>query len=95
MKKTRRRTPKAEEGYIDHSEAEAARAEVAACFRCGSSELVQVAAKCNDLCRLTRNGKTEWDYVPDDLGLGNDPDYVSFTYCRRCGQMQNDEFMNQ
>ena len=69
--------------------------ETTLCFRCGSPELVQVSAKCNDLCRLTRNGKTEWGYVPDDLGLGNNQDYVSFTYCRRCGQMQNDEFRDQ
>lgn len=65
------------------------------CFRCGSDALVEVAAKCSDLCRLTRGGQTEWGYVPGDLGLGGNPDYVSFTYCRRCGQMQNDEFRNQ
>ena len=30
----------------------------------------RVPAKCNDLCRLTRNGKTTWGYVPGDIGLG-------------------------
>jgi hypothetical protein len=64
----------------------------APCFRCGATELVQIAAKCSDLCRVTRGGKTEWGYVPDGLGLGDDPNYVEFTYCRRCGQMQNEEF---
>jgi len=62
------------------------------CFRCGSTEIIQVAAKCSDLCRVTRCGKTEWGYVPGDLGLGSDENYVEFTYCRKCGQMQNDEF---
>ena len=65
------------------------------CFRCGGTNLIEVAAKCSDLCRITRRGKTEWGYVPGDLGLGGNPDYVSFTYCRACGQMQNDEFRNQ
>jgi hypothetical protein len=64
----------------------------ATCFRCGATDLVQIAAKCNDLCRVTRGGKTEWGYVPDDLGLGSDDNYVEFTYCRKCGQMQNGEF---
>ena len=64
----------------------------AVCFRCGSGELVQVAAKCNDLCRLTRNGKTTWCYVPGDIGLGHDENYAEFTYCPKCGQMQNEEF---
>ena len=64
----------------------------AACFRCGSTDLVQIAAKCSDLCRVTRGGKTEWGYVPDGIGLGEDPNYVELTYCRKCGQMQNAEF---
>ena len=62
------------------------------CVRCGATELIQIAAKCSDLCRVTRGGKSEWGYVPGDLGLGEDPNYVEFTYCPRCGQMQNDEF---
>ena len=64
----------------------------AACFRCGSTDLVQIAAKCSDLCRVTRGGKTEWGYVPEGIGLGEDPNYVELTYCRKCGQMQNAEF---
>jgi hypothetical protein len=70
------------------------------CFRCGSTDLVQIAAKCNDLCRVTRGGQevavdrrgTTWGYVPGDLGLGSDDNYVEFTYCRKCGQLQNEEF---
>jgi hypothetical protein len=59
-----------------------------ACFRCGSDDIIQIAAKCNDLCRVTRGGKTEWGYVPEGIGLGEDPNYVEFTYCRMCGQIQ-------
>ena len=62
------------------------------CFRCGATDLIQIAAKCNDLCRVTRGGKTEWGYVPGDIGLGSNESYVEFTYCRMCGQMQNAEF---
>jgi hypothetical protein len=62
------------------------------CFRCGSTDLIQVAAKCSDGCRVTRGGKTSWGYVPLSLGLGENGDYVEFTYCRKCGQMQNAEF---
>ncbi len=64
----------------------------ATCFRCGSTEIIQIAAKCSDLCRITRNGKTEWGYVPDGIALGEDPNYVEFSYCRKCGQIQNPEF---
>jgi hypothetical protein len=62
------------------------------CFRCGATDLVQIAAKCSDGCRVTRGGKTSWGYVPLSLGLGENGDYVEFTYCRKCGQMQNAEF---
>ena len=65
------------------------------CFRCGGTDLIQVAAKCSDLCRVTRGGKTEWGYVPGDIGLGSDENYVEFIYCRKCGQMQNAEFKAQ
>ena len=65
----------------------------AVCFQCGSTRLVEVGAKCNDLCRLTDNdGNTTWGYVPKNIGLGTDENYVAFTYCRECGQMQNEEF---
>jgi hypothetical protein len=70
------------------------------CFRCGSEDIIQIAAKCSDMCRVTRNGQetavgrrgTVWGYVPADIGLGESQDYVEFTYCRKCGQMQNAEF---
>jgi hypothetical protein len=72
----------------------------APCFRCGSEDIIQIAAKCSDMCRVTRKGNavavgrrgTEWGYVPADIGLGESQDYVEFTYCRKCGQMQNAEF---
>ena len=78
-----------------HAEKAKAQRAPVVCFRCGASELIEVAAKCNDLCRLTRGGKTTWGYVPADIGLGSDENYAEFTYCRKCGQMQNEEFRAQ
>jgi hypothetical protein len=88
------RSPKRKERAMKKKQVKMAEVEATPtpCFRCGGTDLIQVAAKCSDMCRVTRNGKTEWGYVPGDLALGENPDYVEFTYCRKCGQMQNAEF---
>jgi len=61
------------------------------CSKCGGGARVEVTAKCSDLCALqgTLQG-TNFNYtgyVPEGLGLGNDGDYVEFSYCPDCGQM--------
>ncbi len=59
------------------------------CTQCSSDQLANVGAKCSDLCSF----ETVWDqyesdgYVPDGVGIGGG-DYVEFTYCLNCGQIQ-------
>lgn len=61
------------------------------CQNCGGvARLVQVSAKCSDLFHSV-SGKTHKEYegyVPD--WIGSYGDYVEFTVCRHCGQMQGD-----
>lgn len=62
------------------------------CQRCkGTAKMVQVSAKCSDMYwqRNLKTGKEYDGYVKDwissPMGGG---DYVSFTVCRHCGQLQ-------
>ena len=58
------------------------------CQRCnGTAKLYRVYAKCSDQCSIDHhNGKVTDGYVPD--WIGEYGDYVSFTVCRHCGQVQ-------
>lgn len=57
------------------------------CQRCKSTRIASINAKCSDLCNA-RIGRQESDgYVPDDMGIGGG-DYVEFTHCLACGQLQ-------
>jgi len=65
------------------------------CQRCGgTSKLYNVQAKCSDrFISQHVGGKEHMGYVPDWIGgygKGDDAggDYVCFTICRGCGQMQ-------
>lgn len=60
------------------------------CQRCnGQAKLVQISAKCSDMySHVTAAGKEYDGYVPD--WIGEYGDYVTFTVCRHCGQMQGD-----
>ncbi len=56
--------------------------------RCNSDQVADVNAKCSDLCFVTYPDGREHDgYVPGDLGIGGG-DYVEFSLCLNCGQMQ-------
>ena len=71
------------------------------CQRCGGkAKMTWVQAKCSDLYdQVNLNTGKEYDgYVPDWIGTYGD--YVSFTICRHCGQVQGawpelDATMNQ
>lgn len=70
------------------------------CQRCnGTKKLYSISAKCSDLYSHTHIGGNSYDgYVPD--WIGEYGDYVSFTICRHCGQVQGswpelDKSMNQ
>lgn len=59
------------------------------CQNCGSERIGKVSAKCSDACHY-RLGELELSYyVPSDLGIGGG-DYVEFSYCLDCGQMQGE-----
>lgn len=58
------------------------------CQQCGQTRLVSVCAKCSDLCNIQFwGGKEQNGYVPSKFGIGGG-DYVEFTYCFDCGQIQ-------
>jgi hypothetical protein len=64
---------------------------IAKCQRCyGQSKLYSISAKCSDMYSHVnlKSGKEYEGYVPD--WIGEYGDYVSFTLCRHCGQIQGE-----
>lgn len=60
------------------------------CRKCGSGRIADIAAKCSDCCScsLVNDGKRgDHGYVPVDMGIGGG-DYVEFSFCLDCGQIQ-------
>lgn len=60
------------------------------CRRCGGGRLAEICAKCSDLCSysLANDGEKRGNgYVPGDMGIGGG-DYVEFSLCLDCGQIQ-------
>lgn len=57
------------------------------CSRCSSARIVQISAKCSDLCYVQIGNRARDGYVPEDLGLGGG-DYLRFNSCLDCGQIQ-------
>ena len=62
------------------------------CSRCQSTRIARVTAKCSDLCYVKIEGVGEHDgYAPTDMGIGTKDtcgDYVEFSWCLDCGQIQ-------
>jgi len=59
------------------------------CQRCNSTRLLDVSAKASD-CVSLRSGEYEHHgEMPDDVNLGGG-DYVRFTVCLDCGQIQGE-----
>jgi hypothetical protein len=57
------------------------------CQLCKSNRVINVNAKCSDCCSV-QLGNSEVDgYVPKDLGIGGG-DYIEFSLCLQCGQLQ-------
>jgi hypothetical protein len=57
------------------------------CQRCKSERTAHVSGKTSDMCSVQVGEKDSNDYVPRDMNIGGG-DYVSFSYCLDCGQMQ-------
>lgn len=62
------------------------------CQRCkGDAKLYQISAKCSDMYSHNHIGGKSYDgYVPEWIGPNGYGDYVEFTICRHCGQVQGD-----
>ena len=58
-----------------------------ACQRCASDNVFRLNAKCDDRCDVRTPTKEYEGYVPYHLGVGGG-DYVNFSVCADCGQMQ-------
>lgn len=58
------------------------------CFRCKSSRVANVTAKCDDRCGVNLSTQEHDGYVPEDVGIGGG-DYISFHWCLDCGQIQD------
>jgi hypothetical protein len=61
------------------------------CLKCSSDRVANVDAKSSDMNTIyvsnNWTGELEPGYVPDDMGIGSG-DYLSFSYCLQCGQIQ-------
>ena len=58
------------------------------CIRCNLDDYIaNVSAKCSDMCYFGFKNHEQVGYVPDDIGIGSG-DYISFSYCLHCGQIQ-------
>lgn len=62
------------------------------CMQCGgTAKLYRISAKCSDQYHQEHIGGKEYDgYVPD--WIGEFGDYVEFTVCRHCGQIQSEDW---
>jgi len=58
-----------------------------ACQRCKSDRVLDVGAKCSDCCGISSHNSEHEGYVPKGIGIGGG-DYVEFSYCLECGQIQ-------
>lgn len=60
------------------------------CQKCKGNRVVHNTVKCSDKCFVTfPSGKEYEGYVPGNLGIGGG-DYVKFSHCLDCGQIQGE-----
>lgn len=57
------------------------------CQKCHSKRVANLNAKCSDCCSVSIGTSDHDGYVPKGLGIGGG-DYVEFSYCLDCGQLQ-------
>lgn len=62
---------------------------MANCQHCKSERVINIVGKCSDCFSAFINDKSHDGYVPNDLGIGGG-DYIEFSYCLECGQMQGE-----
>lgn len=57
------------------------------CHNCNSDRIVKVNSKSGDRNTISYHDQYLDGYVPRDIGIGGG-DYIRFSYCLNCGQMQ-------
>jgi len=60
------------------------------CDKCKSDRIVSVVSKASDRNNIWV-GHLDYEhigYLLPDIGIGNDDDYITFTYCLECGKIQ-------
>ena len=57
---------------------------------CGGNRIARVSAKCSDLCwvQVPHLDAEKDGYVPRNIGLGDESDYVDVDFCLDCGRLQ-------
>lgn len=60
------------------------------CQKCESHRLADITGKTSDLCFVTFHNEMEHEgFVPDDINIGGG-DYIRFSLCLNCGQIQGE-----
>lgn len=57
------------------------------CSECLSDRIIDVSAKCSDMCMVSLGTEEHDGYVPGGIGIGGG-DYVEFSYCADCGKIE-------
>lgn len=57
------------------------------CQNCKSERIAEISAKSSDLNHIAVGNKETDGYVTEGLGIGGG-DYVDFSWCLECGQIQ-------
>jgi hypothetical protein len=57
------------------------------CQNCKGERVANVTAKSSDLSHVSLGECERNGYLPDDMGIGGG-DYIEFSYCLACGQIQ-------
>ena len=58
------------------------------CTVCTSERILDISAKCSDMCSLKYKDGERHDYVPRDVGIGGG-DFIKMSICLECGMVQD------
>ena len=61
---------------------------------CEHKRVISISAKCSDMFSMQYAGHEMSGYVPSGIVIGDGQcgDYVAFSYCADCGQIQTGKF---
>ena len=58
------------------------------CKRCHSDRVITINGKTSDCFDFQYKDKEYQGYVPTNINISDDSDYIFFAYCLECGQIQ-------